>query len=239
MKERGILFSPPMVLPVMAGVKTETRRLLTPQPDFAASSAGRGNHPAMGGQPHWVFYSGLNTYAIKLPVAVGDTLWVRERYWQRGDWIEDPTQLTKGGKPKWHFRPESDEITFEAPDEYCCARHRADPHNIHWYQRLGRFMPRRYSRTTLIVRNVRVERLQSISEEDAIAEGAVSYRHFNHPYPAVTVWHHGQNLGDSPGFVSAIASYRHLWNSLNDQPGTRWADNPWIVAISFARLIEP
>ena len=86
-------------------------------------------------------------------------------------------------------------------------------------------MRRRASRLTLIVTEVRVERLQDISRADAIAEGLtlasnVMEEFWRWPEP------HHKNL-----WLSPPAAYRHLWNAINGADA--WDANPWIVAITF------
>ena len=92
-----------------------------------------------------------------------------------------------------------------------------------------RFMPRWASRLTLLVTEVRVQRLQGISEEDAIAEGIELYR-----LMGAQGW---VNYHDKPGdmtrryFADPRRSFRSLWESLHG-PGS-WEANPWVAAISF------
>ncbi len=89
--------------------------------------------------------------------------------------------------------------------------HRARP-SIH--------MPRWASRMTLTVTDVRVQRLQDISEADAVAEGVI--------HDSFGGWrgHEG-----TIGYPTAIWAYHHLWNSLHG-PGA-WDANPWVVALTF------
>jgi hypothetical protein len=81
------------------------------------------------------------------------------------------------------------------------------------------------------ITDVRVQRLQDISEEDAKAEGAA--------------WHDGRGIGHS-GWRHDLrdvhddcrSSFARLWDSLHDKPGARWADNPWVVAATFEVMLE-
>ena len=100
-----------------------------------------------------------------------------------------------------------------------------------WHWRPGMFMPRRFSRITLEITDVRVERLQDISEGDALAEGTADL-----PNPC--------GYADTDHFA-CCAKYPHsnrerfaaLWDSINGKrPGCSWADNPWVWAISFRRI---
>lgn len=78
--------------------------------------------------------------------------------------------------------------------------------------RPGMFMPRWASRLTLMVTEVRVQRLQDISVDDAKAEGV--------------------DLIESR-FHTRTARFKDLWNRLNDDRGFGWSTNPWVVAVSF------
>lgn len=218
MTDRSILFSGPMIAALREGRKTQTRRLIEPVP---SASTREGDIIVS-----WPAEEPVRVGAtFRPPVKGGDRLWVRETYYQRGHWEPVPGVKTKGGRMKWAFVPASDEITFEAPAEHRRGRHHKDPGTIAWHKRLGRFMPRRYSRMSLLVTEVRVERLQDCSEEDALAEGIKRFSMIDHI--AVS--------SCTPGCEhhSHIAGYQCLWDSINDEPGKRWADNPWVVAISF------
>lgn len=221
-----ILFSAPMVRALLEGRKTQTRRvLLRPTSHFHDSYT---TPSAAGGDVIWSDGKGGMQRRNGKVHCVGDRLWVRETYYQRGHWIE-AAGFTKGGRPKWSFVPESDEIRFDRPEgEVRGGRHAADPGTIAWHQRLGRFMPRRYSRTTLDVTEVRVQRLRDISAEDSVAEGV---------YPAavygerVESWLPAEDLRDR-FYPTAFAAYNALWDHING-PGA-WDANPWVVAYTFA-----
>jgi hypothetical protein len=79
-------------------------------------------------------------------------------------------------------------------------------------------MPRWASRLTLTITDVRVERLQDISEEDALAEGCSGMG--------------GTNYDECE---SPSEEFRHLWDSINAKRGHAWATNPWVWAITFER----
>lgn len=99
----------------------------------------------------------------------------------------------------------------------------------------GIHMPRWASRITLLVTDVRVERVQDISEEDAIAEGIEDVtRQITPNDPSLRFWRRYRD-GSGVGYVdSAIGSYASLWTSING-PGS-WNANPWVAALSFERV---
>ena len=134
----------------------------------------------------------------RLPYAFGDRLWVREAI----DKVSEPG-----------------DVFYRADYE---AAHGNSGQGLGWKSSIH--MPRWASRITLTVTEVRVQRLQEISEADAVAEGI-----FHRPsdfYPQ-GVWTHG---GDE-GWHTPEAAYRHLWNSLHGPDA--WDENPWVVAITF------
>jgi hypothetical protein len=222
MTDRSILFSAPMIEALLAGRKTQTRRAREPVKGPAQEGDRLISWPADA-----LIREGV---LIRPGFAVGDRLWVRETYYQMGHWEPVIGKLTKGGKHKWAFIPYNDTVLFKAPEKYAKARPRSRPDFIQHYKRLGRFMPRKHSRLTLLVTDVRVEKLQDISEADCIAEG-----------PKVKGWADfglGNTLNgvmvetDQP-HVSATPRcwYRELWDSINGAGS--WDANPWVVAVTF------
>lgn len=149
MTERPILFSAAMVRALLAGTKTQTRRIVKPQPHGVALVAS-GNHL-------FDYRDDLGDYSRVVPMdkAVtlcphglpGDLLWVREAF--NADRAEMVYRADGGMPADW----------FDAGSKWRPSIH----------------MPRRASRITLEITMVRVQRLQDISEEDARAEGAPGY----------------------------------------------------------------
>ena len=201
MKERPILFSAPMVRAILEGRKTQTRRVVKPQPTFYGPDNmhvdWKGNH----------YFSGYGFSEQCLYGLPGDRLWVRET------WAScEPTMFGLGA-------------IYRADPMYDgCA-----PGDLAWKWKPSIHMPRWASRINLEIVSVRVERLQEISEEDAIAEGIRSWGEFgweNYMYPA------GQS--DFLYFKSPKESYRTLWESING-PGS-WDINPWVWVVEFRRV---
>ncbi len=227
MADRPMPFSDPMVSALLAGRKTQTRRALNPQPvDLGGECWHLENqHGGVFGVPTEEMGRIAPDYVRIQP---GDRLWVRETYFQRGHWETVPGVFTKGGRPKWAFVSADHVTLFDAPATYRKGRHNADPAAVAWHKRLGRFMPRQYSRLTLIVEAVKVERLKAISETDAIAEGLIKV--IGAPARAAELGCDWGFEGDSR-HGSAISAYAALWNSING-PGS-WEANPWVAAYTF------
>jgi hypothetical protein len=198
MRERPILFSAPMVRALLAGTKTQTRRVVKPQP--VESWTRSANGPRSTRSWSWPLPDGQHVpvpdgMAVRCPHGPpGDRLWVREA-WRSG-------RLTDGFAPRemtphvvWY---EADGPAPEATN----GRARASMH-----------MPRWASRITLEVTEVRVERLQDISHDDACAEGIESTR---------------------GGAGACIDRYRALWESINGHGS--WQTNPWVWVVVFRRV---
>jgi hypothetical protein len=195
MKERGILFSAPMVRAILAGTKTQTRRVVRGPIEYLGPSGGQDDLSSWGwffdGQDqhgYMVLARGMNErfdngfISIPCPYGVpGDRLWVRETW--RGEGPSTVQYRADGG----------------------------DVGTLKW--RPSIFMPRAYSRIDLEVTEIRVQRVQEITEEDAYAEGISG----------------GDSMGDPVG------EYAKLWDSINGKRAP-WASNPWVWALTFRRV---
>jgi hypothetical protein len=157
-KERPILFSAPMVRALLDGSKTQTRRVVKPQPSFIGSM----------GDPNTPFKTiddGLHCRIICPYGQPGDQLWVREA-WR---FIDGGAVYDAAGGVQDSFEPET--------------LYRADRDNARGPWKPSIHMPRWASRITLEVTCVRVERLKDISEADALAEGVPGYQEGFDPPP--------------------------------------------------------
>lgn len=248
-----IPFSDPMVAALLAGRKTQTRRILDPQPfpsqyfipplysepmpQKDGTMVVRFSAAAIGG-------GAFVEDTIEARYAVGDLLYVRETYYQFGHWEPVPGATTKGGKQKWGFVPDDPAVCFEMLDPYYKAMYRADPTTPAWHKRLGRFMPRAASRLTLIVEGVKVERLQDISEADALAEGIIyanvitdmkCYGGAPIEETADRYWN-GAEPDEFEGHECAVDAFADLWGVINGPDA--WDANPWVAAYSFRLVPE-
>jgi hypothetical protein len=229
MADKGIIFSAPMVRALLAGRKTQTRRLLSLRGHREFTEFGASDTPGYD----WHFRRADGCWCdhrsadLPLPYAQGDRLYVREA------WRVSP-DACEGGSPEtlrdWiDFRAGGYEEcvapSFKAIERAAFLKN--EP--VDWDFLPSRYrpsihMPRWASRLWLEVAEVRVQRLQDISETDAIAEGQ--------DWVAPGMWSVDRSvaiIGHDPRAV-----YAELWDSLHAKPGTTWADNPWIVAVSFA-----
>lgn len=222
MSDKGIIFSAPMVLALLAGRKTQTRRLFKPR-GFTfythPQSGDRYDHhmPSRGGLVASgrmsAFGWGEHLYGY-LPYAPGDRLYVRESCYLPPKFISDHDM--REGADTWP------KVIFAADDR---EGGRDMMERCRWRSTPSIHMPRWASRLTLTVTSVRVERVASISRKDAIAEGI----HLFNPY-SVDTW-----SAESGGAFASWpeGAFMQLWNALHTKPGETWADNPWVVAITF------
>lgn len=215
MKERPILFSAPMVNAILAGRKTQTRRIIKPQPEPKGEMHGEQmwhwpNPKLEAGYCHTSREAMARLMLSVCPHGVpGDHLWVRETW--TGTWLG----VSPYTAVHLHYAADgSERMAGEAPTEYVLPKAAAKAGR--WVTPL--FMPRFASRITLGIINVRVERLQDISAEDAWEEGC---------------WPPGKphRCGDPQQTIDA---FHELWESINGDGA--WAKNPWVWAISFIRI---
>lgn len=245
MADRGIIFSAAMVRALRDGRKSQTRRLLKkPVPPADADRVHAWFAPAevpiqgipnqwaasglwavqniVGGDEGEPATGGYNRYCGPLFCRPGDRLYVREAHTIRGIYSD----VVEVGY-KAHERASHTEFVEQWPAETAVDAKGKRPVATWPAYRPSIHMPRWASRLWLEVTDVRVQRLVEISEPDAIAEG-IEFKFEN------TSGRFYRNYANSDCPCMAYGAYRSLWNSLHTKPGETWADNPWIVAISFA-----
>jgi hypothetical protein len=163
---------------------------------------------------------------------IGDRLWVRETCQLYGNWKKNG--LTKSGKQSWKFHAAGDPFVRYAGDFVASPKDRTQDG---WYTRPSIHCPRWTSRITLEVTDIRVERLQSISEEDAIAEGTklVMYNNLGNRF-FYNNYSKGVDsiFGNDEYLFSARLSYMSLWDKINGK--NAYTVNPWVWAITFKKV---
>lgn len=199
MKERPILFSAEMVKAILDGRKTKTRRVIKPIPASVDN---------VDGVPYVEDEFGDWHELIKFcPYVPGMTLWVRESY-RLGQAPRDEegqgVALYADNSHKYH--PDLD----PSRQNWCRS----------WKKRPSIFMPRWASRITLRVTGVRVERLQEITDTDAIAEG-------------ITLTGSIDRTGLTTG--QPVDDFATLWDSINAKRGHGWDSNPYVWVIEFTK----
>ena len=192
MKERPILFSGSMVRALLAGTKTQTRRVAKPV-----------RHPDLGN----VYAPGALVLEHEPQHVIdrccpygrpGDRLWVREAF------MHEPADFCWEASVSIPCRPAETVYRADFPNSQPGEGWKPSIH-----------MPRNLSRILLEITSVHVERLQDISEADALAEGVP----------------HSLNL---PGGRFARENFEHLWWTINGDGS--WESNPWVWVVEFKRV---
>jgi hypothetical protein len=210
MSEFPILFTGPMVRAILAGTKTQTRRVVTCQNSTVLGHRSKAlwaklnwSKPARVDRgPHMMHdeassYLHVETteetvYRVRCRRSIGDRFWVKETHWVDGD--DQPV------------------VFYAATD------------NVDKDQRLrpSIFMERRMSRLLLEITDIRVQRIQSITGEDIKAEGVDVY------------------LSCEPGRYAPRQKwdtrFQELWDSINADRGLGWKVNPWVWVYTFRRV---
>lgn len=195
MKERGMIFNSEMVRAILEGKKTQTRRIIT--------NVGHDNCLPL--QKRTKTKDGIYTHVMDAPIydlcpfgKMGDRIWVRETFCAVPD--------------------------HEEPAGCSALLYAADGNGPYGKWTPSIHMPRWASRITLEITGVRVERLNSISQEDAQAEGM-----------ELTGWRPTYSDPDSGGEIwTPYDNFAQLWESIYGEES--WKANPWVWVIEFKRL---
>lgn len=239
---KPILFNTDMVMAILDGRKTVTRRLIKPQPKarlsylFAGYGCGKWSYPSKGAVEIWgADYQSPDDLTEEEkgmlwtpPCHTDDILYVRET---------------------WCLRYDGEKYFYKADKNTPREENRLiDYDHVSWKPSIH--MPKEAARIFLKVTNVRVELLQEITEEQALSEGAPD----DSDYPISKVYCPrcrgegligavGANLGymevDCPDCDTAIKRFKNIWNSTikkSDFDSYGWYANPWIWVIEFERI---
>lgn len=244
MTERGMIFNAEMVRALLSGRKTQTRRIMKVQPEsnqlgllLITDSTKRSDI----GKYHWAESNATGNHVrsklFSCPFgAVGDRIWVRETWAILGnedgcciDWEEklckaDERSAARIYRASCEQRPGNYGL-WSIPDDADWKPHTKD------YQYEGAWrpsihMPRWASRILLEITDVRVERLNAISEEDARAEGIIDGGCLNCGEP--------EPCGCANPEPDATDAFAYLWQSIYGQES--WNANPWVWVIEFERI---
>lgn len=220
---KPILFSAPMVNAILAGTKTQTRRIVGKkllalgetgiigyERQLAAPTNIMG-YPA--GTPFWRWVErGSMSVGFKSPYGMaGDRLWVRET-WRTEERVSSAIDGIR-------FAADDTFVPIEntrAAADLWVIDHDNGRHGKNW--RPSIFMRPWASRISLEITNVRIERLQDITEEDAVAEGC----------PV------GGAAGGCTGPCSPLHQYEWLWDHINEKRAP-WKSNPFVWVVEFKR----
>lgn len=219
-RERPILFSAPMVRALLAGTKTQTRRAVKTHGAESFDSVRNAHMGGPGGGLWWDGYwnGSLKCNRFRCPYgAPGDRLWVRETC--IGEELAD-------GQDGVRYPADSAFRPIENSPAASIAWLKLHTYRGHNGARIGPKVPGIHM-PRLEITDVRVERLQDITEADALAEGVIACR------GAMAGIFVVDGCRDATA-GSATEAYGLLWDHING-PGA-WEANPWIWAVSFLRV---
>lgn len=207
-KERPILFSGPMVRAILEGRKTQTRRMLKPQPP--KETGWFVENQICGRHTSYREFEGLKSTGM----GDGHVCFIKCPYGQPGErlWVKETFTAGRVGK-RGHW------VAYRQPAPGYCKPF--GENETKWTSSM--FMPRWASRILLEIVSVRVERLQDISQQDAMAEGAPpSHRSID-------------RISRQFGYEDFSRSwFAQLWQSINGPES--WAANPWVWVVEFKVL---
>lgn len=226
--ERPMIFNSEMVRAILDGRKTQTRRVIKPQPKFKYHKVC--NKEVWCWKQYVWGKDGLSPNVLSIgsncPYGkVGDVLWVKEKYR-----VASLVSSNCDGTTTFDIQFADDSykrVSEIEPSSKPAGR---------WYSSI--FMPKWATRIWLEITGIRVERVQDISEKDAKAEGIK-------PYPndiPITV----QGIGAGcEGYIAEVGkltkhklAFCELWDSINAKRGFGWDKNPWVWVIEFKRIEE-
>lgn len=218
MREIPIIFQPEMVKAILAGRKTQTRRII--KKDLAQHMIENctGKIELFDDGVWGCKYCGAYHWdkSLKCPYGnIGDVLYVKETfydfgYWKKNGWRKD------GVTQRWKFKSTLNAFNgdgYRYLDNPPAKVQKISERFEGWYKRPGLFMPKKAARIFLMKENTRVERLKNISESDAISEGLQSTAVLN------------EAKDDYTGLY-ACEHFHELWEKINGQDS--WRDNPWV-----------
>lgn len=232
MKERPILFSGAMVRAILAGQKTQTRRVVKVGHLYSVENAHGASREEMRDRrnmPVQRLPNGVNVTPFCPYGQPGDRLWVRENGWQRPE--RTPKMLREGADTWAPYYFDADGISVDEAADFKAWGFKRRP-SIH--------MPRWACRIVLEIVGVRVERLQDISEADARAEGLKGLSKDGNLIKYGIPDRDGLPGNDDDGWQWAAweadprRAFRRLWESINGAES--WSANPWVWVIEFKRV---
>lgn len=243
-KIKPILFSTAMVQAILDGRKKQTRRIIKPQPELRENSGFnyKGAAYGIGITPE---ETAKNFSSCVAKYQIADIIWVREK-WRVNAWDDCAEMLVEyaNGDKNWctMYDPteKSDWICNYAddllqkgifiPNDETERIELVSGKKIPWKPSI--FMPKEACRLFLECTNVRVERLQDITEADAIAEGVIQHSDYGST---------GYVLYTDPEAsftdIDAIHSFESLWEVINGRES--WESNPWVWVYDFKRVEKP
>lgn len=214
MKERGIIFNGAMVRAILEGKKTQTRRAITEKTLHLFDVAAKVGecHELTSGEPaderSQPYYQQFCPFGQP-----GDRLWVRETF----GYVSPDEHERPHSECNIEYRADLPPGCTDRPGNWPAAECAGDPARPRW--RPSIHMPRKAARIILEITDVRVERLNGISEDDCRKEGCQG------------------GHGAIPGYQYSATpreQFSHLWQSIYGQES--WDSNPWVWVVEFKQV---
>ena len=196
-------------------IEWQTRRLIKPQPRNKCMTYVSDNLWASDKDGHTI---DINVQFIKCPYSIGEEVYIKETHYRLGYWIKNG--LTKTGRQKWTFKPESVYVAFS--DLLPLIIRKNNYRQRGWYKRPSLFLPADLARTVVTITDIRAQRVQDISEKDAIAEGIDEWEGMYREYNRDVGWTR-----------DAIYSFSTLWDSIHGSGA--WERNDWVWAYTMGK----
>jgi len=197
---KPILFSTQMVKAILEGRKTQTRRIIKPQPPETVMNPVHLANDVLSPSGYSFISDEFGEIPIKSKYKTEDILWVRETWVWEGE-----TKYTDIQQIGWFFY-KADFNEGEGPTK--------------WKPSI--FMPKEAARIFLEVTNVRVEKVQDISEEDAMSEG-------------INLPNYAEQAIKDVKYPEPSEIFMELWDSINGKKYP-WSSNPWVFVYEFKKI---
>lgn len=218
MKFIPLTVSTPLIKPIISGQKKVTRRIASLPPLCAQDMA-------------HIFAYGYKLQSIPCPYEIGDVLWVKEEHYVYGEWDKVDGQKTPTGEQKYRFDAFPGRTPYYSTDER--PNHLPNSYAMEgWYKRLARFMPAAYARLFLKVTDIKLEKLQDITEDQAMDEGVECGIYREGPNTLKGEFHLELNH-----HATYRAGFRYTIQTLHGRD--IWDQNPAVWAISFELIDKP
>jgi hypothetical protein len=208
---KGIFFKSEFIPAIVEGRKTVTRRVIKPQPDIVVDGKAQLWASSIGRSAEIYFIRD-----IKPRYQVGEAVYIKEAHYRYGHWNKNG--FTKTGRQKWLFKADTTEVRYleNRPDVVYAN---ACKDKTGWFKRSPLFMPQSAARHFIKFKAVRAERLQEITEEDALDEGINEIGYLTFP--------------DGHKGLCFRAGFVKLWDSINKE---KWESNPFVFRYEFEYL---
>lgn len=211
MKERGMIFNTEMVKAIREGRKTQTRRPMKIQPPnnlYTLSTQIGDRSSKNNGKMHWIKLS-----VDRLLVEKSDNKFFKCPYGKIGDRIYVRETFTEA----W-----TGDIIYKAD----WGKYDIDWDSINGSWRPSIHMPKKYAKTWLEITNIRIERVQNISEDDAKKEGMMFLCRDKYNSQDIYGFSDDNNNIKAP---NAYTAFYNIWNSIYNN----WNNNPWVWVVDF------